>query len=167
MIAEAGLAALWFAAALAALQLVLAAAAVARGQEALVGGVRPVAILQGGFAAAAMAALIAVFLATDLSVKLVAENSHAAKPWIYKFAGAWGNHEGSMLLWVTILGAGGALVAWKERALDRATYVATLAAQGAIALGFVRATRAEPGTRLHVAGRKARVARLPFADASR
>ena len=139
MIAEAGLAALWFAAMLAALQLLLGVLALRRkdaaGEQAMA-AIGPVAIVQGALVAIAMAALIAVFLATDLSVKLVAENSHAAKPWIYKFAGAWGNHEGSMLLWVTILGAGGALVAWKERALDRATYVATLAAQGAIALGF-------------------------------
>ena len=40
---------------------------------------------------------------TDLSVELVAANSHSAKPWLYKFAGAWGNHEGSMLLWVAVL----------------------------------------------------------------
>ncbi|WP_210358030.1 heme lyase CcmF/NrfE family subunit [Sphingomonas beigongshangi] len=136
MIAEAGLAALWFAAALAALQLVLAAAAVARGQEGLVGGVRPVAVLQGGFAAAAMAALIAVFLASDMSVRVVVENSAAAKPWIYKFAGAWGNHEGSMLLWVTILGLAGGAVAILERRLDARTLIATLGAQAALALGF-------------------------------
>ncbi|QXT36913.1 heme lyase CcmF/NrfE family subunit [Sphingomonas sanguinis] len=139
MIAEAGLAALWFAAMLAGLQLLLGVLALRRkdvaGEQAMA-AIGPVAIVQGALVAIAMAALIAVFLNTDLSVKLVAENSHSAKPWIYKFAGAWGNHEGSMLLWVTILGAGGALVAWKERTLDRATHVATLAAQGAIALGF-------------------------------
>ena len=40
-----------------------------------------------------------------------AENSHSMKPWLYKFAGAWGNHEGSMLLWVTVLAIAGAAVA--------------------------------------------------------
>ena len=138
MIAEAGLAALWFAAMLAGLQLLLGVLALRRkdaaGEQAMA-AIGPVAIVQGALVAIAMGALIAVFLNTDLSVKLVAENSHSAKPWIYK-SPAWGNHEGSMLLWVTILGAGGALVAWKERTLDRATHVATLAAQGAIALGF-------------------------------
>ena len=44
-----------------------------------------------------------------MSVLLVAENSHSLKPWLYKFAGAWGNHEGSMLLWVTVLAAAGAV----------------------------------------------------------
>ena len=53
--------------------------------------------------ALAFLALIWLFLRTDLSVQLVAANSHSAKPWLYKFAGAWGNHEGSMLLWVTVL----------------------------------------------------------------
>ena len=47
--------------------------------------------------------LLLVFARTDLSVALVAENSHSAKPFVYKVAGAWGNHEGSMLLWVTVL----------------------------------------------------------------
>ena len=49
--------------------------------------------------------LLLVFARTDLSVALVAANSHSAKPLIYKLAGAWGNHEGSMLLWVTVLAA--------------------------------------------------------------
>jgi len=71
-----------------------------------------------------------------MSVALVAANSHSAKPWLYKVAGAWGNHEGSMLLWVTILGLAGGAVAWLERRLDERTLVATLGAQALIALGF-------------------------------
>jgi cytochrome c-type biogenesis protein CcmF len=55
---------------------------------------------------------------------------------IYKISGTWGNHEGSMLLWVTILGVAGATIALFERKLRADTKVATLAAQGAIALGF-------------------------------
>ena len=47
--------------------------------------------------------LIASFITSDFSVKLVANNSHLLKPILYKIAGAWGNHEGSMLLWVLIL----------------------------------------------------------------
>ncbi len=136
MIAETGLAALWLAAALALLQLMLAAAGVARGREAVIAGVRPVAIAQGALAIIAMAALIGVFLASDTSVRVVVENSHSSKPWIYKFAGAWGNHEGSMLLWVAILGLAGGAVALVERRLDARTLVATLGAQAALALGF-------------------------------
>ena len=140
MIAEAGLAALWLAAALAALQLLLAVLGV-RGWdtdagEALLTTLRPVAIVQGALAAIAMALLIAVFIRSDMSVLLVAENSHSAKPLIYRFAGAWGNHEGSMLLWVTILGIAGAAVAVLEHRLDVRTFGATLGAQAFIALGF-------------------------------
>ena len=136
MIAEVGLAALWLAAALAALQLALGAIGLSRGGAETIAAVRPVAIVQGALALLAMAALIALFLASDMSVKLVVENSHSAKPWIYKFAGAWGNHEGSMLLWVTILGLAGGAVAVLERRLPERTLIATLAAQAGIALGF-------------------------------
>src|SRR3546814_111051 len=86
--------------------------------------------------AIAFLCLILLFLRTDLSVALVAANSHAAKPWLYKFAGAWGNHEGSMLLWVTVLGIAGGAVALFERKLEQRTLIATLAAQAAIGLGF-------------------------------
>ena len=47
--------------------------------------------------------LIISFITSDFSVKLVANNSHSLKPILYKVAGTWGNHEGSMLLWVLIL----------------------------------------------------------------
>ncbi len=136
MIAEAGLAALWFAGALAALQLVMAAIGIARGREDVAAAVRPVAIVQGLLSLLAMALLIELFLDSDMSVKLVVENSHSAKPWLYKFAGAWGNHEGSMLLWVTILGLAGGAVAIFERSLPERTLTATLGAQATIALGF-------------------------------
>ena len=78
MIAEAGLAALWFAGALAALQLVMAAIGIARGREDVAAAVRPVAIVQGLLALLAMALLIELFLDSDMSVKLVVENSHSA-----------------------------------------------------------------------------------------
>ena len=136
MIAEAGLAALWLAGALALLQLFLGAGALREGNEALLKVVRPVAVAQGVLAAFSFLLLIWLFLRTDLSVELVAANSHSAKPWLYKFAGAWGNHEGSMLLWVTVLAVAGAAVALFERRLREDTLIATLAAQATIALGF-------------------------------
>jgi len=148
MIAEAGLAALWLAAAMAVLQLVLAGNAVwlsrapanagERGgvSAQMAAAVRPVAIAQGLLVAFAMLCLILVFARSDMSVLLVAENSHSAKPMIYKIAGAWGNHEGSMLLWVTILAVAGAAVAVFERRLDARTLVATIGAQALISMGF-------------------------------
>ncbi|MBB5699404.1 heme lyase CcmF/NrfE family subunit [Sphingomonas yantingensis] len=151
MIAETGLAALWLAAALALLQLMLAAGglwtarpgrtdrqdrASIEAAAQLIGGVRPVAVVQGLLAAFSFALLILVFVNSDMSVLLVATNSHSMKPLIYKVAGAWGNHEGSMLLWVTILSLAGGAIAVLERRLAERTLVATLGAQALIALGF-------------------------------
>ena len=136
MIAEAGLAALWFAAAMALAQLVLGAMATSDARAAMRAAIAPVAIIQALFVAFSFLCLIAVFMRSDMSVLLVASNSHSAKPMIYKISGTWGNHEGSMLLWVTILGVAGATIALFERKLRADTKVATLAAQGAIALGF-------------------------------
>jgi len=135
VIAEAGLAALWLATALAALQLALAFG-LGGEQGRQVAPIRAVAVGQGLLTILAFAALVAVFLRSDMSVLLVAENSHSQKPWIYKFAGAWGNHEGSMLLWVTVLAIAGAVVALFERRLDERTLSASLGAQAALALGF-------------------------------
>jgi cytochrome c-type biogenesis protein CcmF len=136
MIAEGGLAALWLAAALAALQLIMAWVGITQRRDEMMAATRPIALVQGAFVLTALACLIAVFVRSDMSVLLVAQNSHSAKPMLYKIAGAWGNHEGSMLLWVTILGLAGGAVAWLERRLPAATLTATLGAQAAIALGF-------------------------------
>jgi cytochrome c-type biogenesis protein CcmF len=174
MIAEAGLAALWLAAALSLLQLGFGIAALLNSSPAFAGegdhakhgggalaeseeplhrasggappreiagrnlgsAIRPIAIVQAVLVGLAFLALVQLFLRTDLSVKLVAANSHSLKPWLYKFAGAWGNHEGSMLLWVTVLAVAGAAVALFERRLPERTSIATLAAQAAIGLGF-------------------------------
>ena len=135
MIAEAGLAALWLAAALALLQLALALGAAGPAGRAIA-TIRGVAVAQGVLTLAAFVALVFLFLRSDLSVLLVAQNSHADKPWLYKFAGTWGNHEGSMLLWVTVLAIAGAVVALFERHLDERSLGATLAAQAALSLGF-------------------------------
>ncbi|PXA97956.1 heme lyase NrfEFG subunit NrfE [Nostoc sp. 3335mG] len=143
MMAEGGLAALWFAAALALVQLMLAwGACRAPARDGvtdpgdLVRATRRIAIAQGVLAALAFFILILLFVNSDMSVLLVATNSHSAKPMLYKIAGAWGNHEGSMLLWVTILAVAGAGVALFERRLAARTLAATLGAQAAIALGF-------------------------------
>ena len=136
MIANLGLVALWFAAALAALQLVAGGFGLTRNGQSLAALVRPVAIVQGGLVALSFAVLIYLFSVTDLSVLLVAKNSHSAKPLLYKLSGTWGNHEGSMLLWVTVMGLAGAFLAMVERRLPDRTMLATLAAQAFVSLGF-------------------------------
>ena len=136
MIAEAGLAALWLAAALALLQFVLGAMAISDTRADLRQGVRTVAVVQGIFVALSFWLLIWCFLRSDMSVALVVENSHSMKPMLYKFAGTWGNHEGSMLLWVAVLGFAGGAVAIFERRIRERTLAATLASQALISFGF-------------------------------
>jgi len=135
MIAEAGLAALWLAAGLAAYQFVLMLLAL-RSTIDVVRPMRAVAVVQGALTLIAFAMLLLVFARSDMSVKLVFENSHSAKPFIYKVAGAWGNHEGSMLMWVTILAVAGAFVALLSRRTSERTLVAGLGSQAVLALGF-------------------------------
>src|SRR6478752_685046 len=135
MIAEAGLAALWLGAALCVLQLVVATLFV-RGDETANGLIRPVAVAQAVLTCLAFGLLILLFIRVDLSVALVAENDHSEKPFLYRFAGAWGNHEGSMLMWVSILAVAGAAVALLERRLEEKTLIATLGGQAAIGIGF-------------------------------
>ena len=81
---------------------------------------RNAALIQLALIALAFAALVNAHLTSDFSVLNVAENSNVAMPAIYKISGVWGNHEGSMLLWVFILAIFGALVALFGRALPHA-----------------------------------------------
>ncbi|HMS19343.1 MAG TPA: heme lyase CcmF/NrfE family subunit [Sphingorhabdus sp.] len=136
MIAEFGLAALWLAAAFALLQ-AFAGIGHWRGfSPALASLTRPVAVVQGLLCLIAFGCLIWLFAVTDLSVLLVASNSHIDKPMIFKLAGSWGNHEGSMLLWVTVLSLAGAAIALFEKRLDQQTLGAALFAQSLLGLGF-------------------------------
>ena len=135
MIAEAGLAALWLAAGLAAYQFLLMILAL-RSDIDVARPMRTVAVVQGGLTLIAFAMLLLVFARSDMSVALVFANSHSAKPFMYKVAGAWGNHEGSMLMWVTILAVAGAFVALFSRRTGERTLIAGLGSQAVLALGF-------------------------------
>ena len=135
MIAEAGLAALWLAAGLAALQFLLMILAL-RSNIDVARSMRSVAVAQGVLTSLSFAALLLVFARSDMSVALVFSNSHSAKPFIYKVAGTWGNHEGSMLMWVTILAVAGVFVALFSRRTSERTLIAALGSQAVLALGF-------------------------------
>lgn len=86
--------------------------------------------------ASSFVCLLFLFATTDLSVKVVVQNSHSLKPMIYKIAAAWGHHEGSMLLWVLMLALWGGVYAWRSRGEIPAFRLWTLTTQGMIALGF-------------------------------
>ncbi len=98
---------------------------------------RSAALTQFVLVAFAFAALVNAHLASDFSVLNVAENSHSAVPTIYKITGVWGNHEGSMLLWVLILAVFGALVALFGRSLPRKLRANALAVQGLVSVAFL------------------------------
>ncbi|HEX3943770.1 MAG TPA: cytochrome c biogenesis protein CcsA, partial [Rhizomicrobium sp.] len=88
------------------------------------------------FVSLAFGALIYAFVTSDFSILDVAQNSHTAKPLLYKFTGAWGNHEGSMVLWVFVLSLYSAFVAFAQRGGTRLTSAA-LGVQGLLAAAFL------------------------------
>jgi cytochrome c-type biogenesis protein CcmF len=95
------------------------------------------AIGQMVFLVTAFASLIACYVTSDFSVLNVAENSNSAMPLIYKVSATWGNHEGSMLLWVLILAIFGAAVAIFGGNLPAPLKARALAVQGMIGTGFL------------------------------
>jgi cytochrome c-type biogenesis protein CcmF len=95
------------------------------------------AIGQMVFLTAAFAALIASYVSSDFSVLNVAENSNSAMPLIYKVTATWGNHEGSMLLWVLILALFGAAVGIFGDNLPAPLKARALAVQGMLGVGFL------------------------------
>lgn len=152
MIVELGHLALVLAFAVALAQSVIPMIGAARGWTDWMRVATPAALAQFALTLFAFGALMRAFALSDFSVALVANNSHSAKPLIYKLSGTWGNHEGSMLLWVLILTLFGAMVAWRGSNLPPALKARTLAAQamiGAAFLGFILWT-SNPFTRLAV-----------------
>ena len=103
---------------------------------ALMSVAQPTAIAQFGFVAISFGALLTAYVTSDFSVTTVFENSNSAMPLIYKFTSAWGNHEGSMLLWVLILSLFGALVALFSANLPAALQANVLAVQAWVASTF-------------------------------
>lgn len=87
--------------------------------------------------ALAFAMLTYAYVVSDFSVVNVFENSHSMKPLIYKISGVWGNHEGSMLLWVLILTLFGAMVALSRKSLPNRLKALTLSVQASVTIAFL------------------------------
>ncbi len=96
----------------------------------------PAASAQFALTATAFGALTYAFVVSDFSVQLVYANSHSLKPMLYKISGVWGNHEGSMLLWVLIVTLFGAMAAWFGGNLPPTLRARVLSVQSAIAVAF-------------------------------
>ena len=136
MIAEIGHYALVLALGLALIQAVIPIAGAWLRDNTLMGVAGPTALMQLVFVALAFAALAACYVISDFSVVNVFENSHSAKPLLYKITGVWGNHEGSMLLWVLILALFGALVVLFGSNLPSTLKANVLGVQAWIAAAF-------------------------------
>ena len=137
MIAEVGHFALVLALAVAAFQCVVPLIGAHRGNREMIAAATPAALLQLVLIYVAFAALTHAYLISDFSVRNVFENSHSAKPLLYKISGVWGNHEGSMLLWVFILSLFGAAVAAFGGNLPPTLKARVLAVQGSVGFAFL------------------------------
>jgi len=137
MTAELGHFALILAFFVALIQMSLPLIGAARGWHGWMAIAAPAAISQFCLVAVSFGAVMYAFATSDFSLQLVANNSHSAKPMLYKLTGTWGNHEGSMLLWVLILTLFGALVAIFGNGLPDRLKARVLAVQAMIGVAFL------------------------------
>ena len=98
---------------------------------------RSAGLLQAGFVALAFMCLALSYVACDFSVALVAQHANTAQPLPYRIAATWGSHEGSMLLWVLILGLYGGAVAWFGGSLRETLQARVLGVQGLVGAAFL------------------------------
>ena len=136
MIAETGHYALVLALGLALIQSIVPLLGARWRDPALMTVARSTALAQLVFVLISFAALVTLHVISDFSVANVFENSHSLKPLIYKITGVWGNHEGSMLLWVSILALFGGLVAAFGSNLPLSLRTHVLSVQAWVAAAF-------------------------------
>tara|TARA_R110002049_G_scaffold23545_3_gene83349 strand:+ start:69258 stop:71222 length:1965 start_codon:yes stop_codon:yes gene_type:complete len=137
MITELGHFALVLAFGVALIQMVVPMWGAQRRNAALMAVAEPAAGAQFALIALAFGALMWGFISSDFSLRLVVANSHSAKPLLYKISGTWGNHEGSMLLWVLIVALFGAMAAWFGGNLPPSLRARVLSVQAAIGVAFL------------------------------
>ncbi|HLZ76456.1 heme lyase CcmF/NrfE family subunit [Phenylobacterium sp.] len=154
MIAEFGSFALILALAFAAAQFGLSAAARIRRASVLAAAGEGAAVASFACVAIAFACLLHAFITSDFSVANVAQNSHTEKPLLYKVAGAWGSHEGSILLWCLILTGYGAAAATLGRGLPKGLKALMVATQGALGTVFLAYTVFASNPLMRLAGDK-------------
>ncbi|MGQ4880690.1 heme lyase CcmF/NrfE family subunit [Billgrantia sp. LNSP4103-1] len=140
MIAELGNFALVLALCLALAQSVLPLLGVQLDDARLMRSARFLATGQFVFLALSFAVLTWAFVVGDFTVRYVAGHSSLGQPLIYKVTAVWGGHEGSLLLWVLILGAWGAAVAGFSQSLPREMLARVLAVLGMVGVGFIAFT---------------------------
>jgi len=137
MVPEYGQLALIFALLVAALQVVIPLVGIKTQQDWLMAYGRPLASAQAVFLIISLVILTYCFVVDDFSVAYVAANSNTALPTPYKISAVWGAHEGSLLLWVTLLGCWGMAVAVFSRSLPLDMVARVLAIMGLVSLCFI------------------------------
>jgi len=137
MIIELGHFALTLALAVALVQAIVPMIGAHKGWSGWMALAEPAASAQFLLIAFSFGALTYAFVTSDFSLRVVVENSHTLKPMLYKVSGVWGNHEGSMLLWVLILSLYGAAVALLGSGLPPALRARVLAVQSSISAAFL------------------------------
>ena len=136
MIVEFGHFALVLAFAVAVFQMIVPMIGAHKNWSAWMAVASPAASLQFALVAISFAALTYAFVTSDFSLNLVVANSHTDKPLLYKISGVWGNHEGSLLLWVLILALFGASAAWFGANLPPRLRARVLAVQSSVGVAF-------------------------------
>ena len=137
MLPEFGQLALIFALLVAAIQIVVPLVGVRRGQAWLMAYARPLATAQALFLIISLVILAYCFVVDDFSVAYVAKNSNTALPTAFKISAVWGAHEGSLLLWVTMLGCWGLAVSWFSKSLPLEMVARVLSIMGMVSVGFI------------------------------
>jgi len=137
MIPELGHFALIVALVLSVLGAIVPQVGIARGDTRMMALAGQIAYGQFLMAATAFGALTYAYVVSDFSVVNVAANSHTAKPLLYKISGVWGNHEGSLMLWVLVLSLFAACVAFRGKSLPLRFRSRVLAVQSTLLVGFL------------------------------
>ncbi|MGB0843463.1 MAG: heme lyase CcmF/NrfE family subunit [Alphaproteobacteria bacterium] len=133
---ELGHLSLWIAFALAICGTLVPAVAAARGNPSQVRLTAGLTIMLFVLTLISFAVLMTGYIRSDFSLVNVATNSHTLKPLLYKISGTWGNHEGSLLLWLLVLTGFGAAIALTYKRMDWQLWSWTLSVQCLVAVGF-------------------------------
>ena len=137
MLVELGHFALILAFVVAIVQMVVPLVGASRGWRGWMAVGEPAATAQFLLILFSFGALTWSFVSSDFSLQLVTTNSHTDKPMLYKVSGVWGNHEGSMLLWVLILALFGAMAGWFGGNLPTRLKARVLGVQASVGVAFL------------------------------
>ncbi|TVQ35539.1 MAG: heme lyase CcmF/NrfE family subunit [Geminicoccaceae bacterium] len=121
-------------------QSTLPLAGAARNDAGLIGLASSAAWAQFVLLTFSFGALVHLYMVSDFSILNVYQNSHDSKPMLYKITGTWGNHEGSLLLWVWVLTLFGAALAAFGKSMPATFKARVLAVQGMVTVAFIAFT---------------------------